>query len=353
MHVVFLSKRYWPAIGGVEKHLVSLCDALLQLRPDVQITVVTERYDRALPVFEEHRNIKIHRIPLTPSPENPDLKKSMWSWVKAHQSLFAAADIVHVHDVFFWLLPLLTSWSLPKIYTTFHGYEPPGPPNWRQQSWHQLAEVLSDGNMCVGEFHQKWYGVQPTITTFGAVDQSYIAVEKQSNAKPGTFVFVGRLDEDTGIWQYLEVLAQLDGELNGKSKTYQGYHLDIVGDGPLRQQLEWFVEQAGLSVRFLGAQVTQPTLYQKYSCSLVSGYLTILESLAAGVPVVAAYATALKKDYLEMTPFAPWILIAQPGSELVAAIKEVPLISEAARSWARHQTWSQLAQSYLQLWGQG
>jgi len=339
MHVVFLSKRYWPAVGGVEKHLQSLCDVLQKWRPDIQMTIVTEQHDTSLPTFEEQKNKTIHRIPVS-----SNIKKSIWSWMSAHRKLFESADLIHAHDVFFWMFPLLPNWSLPRIYTTFHGYEPPGPPNKKQRNQHQIAEVLSDGNICVGGFHQKWYGVQPTRTTFGAVDESYLS-SKKTKAKSGTFVFVGRLDTDTGIWSYLEAFAKLHAE----EKNYQ---LDVVGDGPLRQQLELFVEQQNLPVRFLGSQTITPTLYQKYSASFVSGYLTILESLAAGTPVIATYGTPLKKDYLELTPFAQHISIAQPGTQLVTAMKGKHLLSPDAQSWAHQQTWDKLAGQYLELWGQ-
>jgi glycosyltransferase involved in cell wall biosynthesis len=339
MHVVFLSRRYWPAIGGVERHLQFLSDAVQKMHSDIQITIVTEQHDASLPTLEEQKKITIHRIPIS-----SNLKKSIWSWMTAHRSLFEKADLLHVHDVFFWMFPLMGSWNLPKIFTTFHGYEPPGPPNKKQRNQHQLAEILSDGNMCVGGFHQKWYGVQPTITTFGAVDEKFLSVKKQTKAKQGSFLFVGRLDDDTGIWSYVQAFAKLD-----KQKKYQ---LHIVGDGPLRQQLEWFVEQENLTVNFLGQQTVTPNLYQKYSCTVVSGYLTMLESLAVGVPVIATYETPLKKDYLEMSPFAEYIPIAQPGSELVHLMENSPQISTEAQQWAQQQTWDKLALQYLKIWGQ-
>lgn len=168
MRVIFLSKRYLPALGGVEKHIQKLSSALQQLHPNIHITVITEQHDSALLEHEQVAGVEIYRIPIS-----TDLKQSIWTWITANISLLHSADLIHVHDVFFWVLPVLPSLRKKKIYTTFHGYEPPGPPNWRQRSWHQLAEVLSDGNICVGGFHPKWYGVQPSVVTYGAVDSHH------------------------------------------------------------------------------------------------------------------------------------------------------------------------------------
>jgi glycosyltransferase involved in cell wall biosynthesis len=349
MHVVFLARRAWPHIGGVERHLQNLSRALQQQRPDIKISIITEQYDRALPLSEELDDVNIYRFPLLPNQEHPDIKRSAWRGVRQLFPILQTADVIHVHDVFFWLLPSWLRLLNKKIFITFHGYEPPGPPNHRQRFWHQLAELLTEGNICIGGFHQKWYGVQPTITSFGAVDHikppELKLDPKTSTHKKQPYVFVGRLADDTGIWQYLYALA---------SRREQGVSVpavEIIGEGPLRQQLETFVKDNQLPVKFLGSKQVTVETYQKYSASLVSGYLSILESLAAGVPVISTYNSLLKKDYLTQTPFVQWITVAAPGAELTSVLDQSKPVSLTAQSWTIAQTWYLLAARYLTLWG--
>jgi glycosyltransferase involved in cell wall biosynthesis len=342
MHIVFLTRRYWPAVGGVEKHLEGVIEALGELRKDFQFTVITEKHHADLPESEMHLGVQILRLLLLPA-KNPNIKKSIWDGMTKHLKVLQSADVIHVHDVFFWLLPFLPRLFNKKIFITFHGYEPPGPPNWRQRFWHQYAELFSDGNICIGGFHQKWYGVEPTQISFGAVD----SIKEKSPAKhtQNKFVFVGRLEEDTGIWAYLQAFSQYV-----KKYPNDQHALDIAGDGPLRMQLEQFVRDEKLPVHFLGQIKVSPNFYTGYQASFVSGYLTILESLAAGIPVISTYSTQLKKDYLSNTPFAEWIDVAAPGEELLAAMTNHHQLDHQGRDWANEQSWTVLAKQYLQLW---
>jgi len=349
MHVVFLVRRYHPHLGGVERHLEGLIRTVLQLDGETQISVITEQYHLELPLLEKHAQVSIYRVPLFPHPDQPNLKSSISAGMRSLLPILESADVIHVHDVFFWLLPLLPWLLNSKIFITFHGYEVPGPPSLKQRWWHQLAEMCSDGNMCIGAFHQKWYGVDPTVVSYGAVDQvsdhtrSVKSAVLESHER--RFLFVGRLEEDTGIWAYLQAFAEIR-----RTAHLTTISIDVVGDGELRAQLEQFVQDEQLPVRFLGKQKVNSATYIGYTASLVSGYLSMLESLAAGVPVIATYMTLLKFDYLRDSPFYAFITLAQPGKALQTALCTDHQLTPEAVSWARQQTWQKLADQYLQLW---
>jgi glycosyltransferase involved in cell wall biosynthesis len=78
------------------------------------------------------------------------------------------------------------------------------------------------------------------------------------------------------------------------SRTRPEATLDVVGNGPLRTELEELADREGMNeaVRFLGVRNDIPELLAGAACMLLaSDYegcpLTVLEAMAAGVPVVA------------------------------------------------------------------
>jgi glycosyltransferase involved in cell wall biosynthesis len=336
MKILFLAKRYWPHIGGVENHLLHLNHLL---SANHQITVITEQHDSHLPEHEVTGKVEIFRIPIASSTSE---KEQIKKWMSGHLQLLFSADIIHVHDVFFWLLPFRLGLANKKIFMTFHGYEAPGPPMPKQIIQHQLADFLCDGNICVGGFHKKWYGVEPDEVTFGAVDESQRKKTKTSKLKHHA-LFVGRLASDTGIENYLEAIDILH-------QQKKDIHLTVVGDGPLKEKSEKFVDKNHLPVEFVGAVEDVSPFYQRASVACVSGYLTILEAFQYHLPVISTYHNQLKKDYLTLTPFADWISILKTPEEIAAALGGNLELFDEAFVWSQKQTWSKLALQYETLW---
>jgi glycosyltransferase involved in cell wall biosynthesis len=333
MNILFLARRYQPAIGGVETHLKQVVHELSKRH---HLTIVTEQFNRELPRFERTKEATIHRMPFGMEAS----KWQVWGWLFQHIWLISHADIIHVHDVFFWILPFRLFFFWKKFYITFHGYEAPGPLTDKQIFWHQYAAMLTRKNICIGEFHQKWYGVKPNAVSFGGVEK--IAVSSAQKNKVKKFVFVGRLADDTGIREYIHAFS-----LSAKKEKAQ---LEICGDGPLRDELEQFVCDRKLSVVFQGFVKNVQPFFQSADVMLVSQYLSILQALANGKPVIAYADTLIKKDYLHMTPFANWITIAESERELVTALQQTRPLSGAAQKWARQQTWPKVAELYEELW---
>lgn len=158
MKILFMCRLYWPHIGGVEKHVEKISGVLSKTH---EITIVCEKHDPLLPDFEQRRGVKIYRIPGSD-------KWTIWKWWLAHLQLIKQADIVHIHDVFFWFLPFRLPYWSKKIYMTFHGWEGVYPIPWKNKLQHKIAEKLSRGNICVGNYLTKWYGTNPDFITYGA-----------------------------------------------------------------------------------------------------------------------------------------------------------------------------------------
>src|SRR5579859_5414795 len=152
MRILFLSRLFWPHIGGVEKHVMEISKILAKRGHTV--TIITERYDKKLAEKEKMNGIIICRI--TTGKENKNKKFKIWKEMKRLQKIIQEADVVHCHDVFFWYLPFRFIYPQKPVYTTFHGYES-YPIKKNAIRVRKLSEKLSWGNICIGDFIPKWY----------------------------------------------------------------------------------------------------------------------------------------------------------------------------------------------------
>jgi len=340
--LLFITRLYLPHIGGVEKHTSRVAELLEnKYGRKFAVTVVTERYDQNLAKREQINNVDVWRITL---PNGKTNKFFIWWWVKRHFWLFFTADIIQIHDVFFWILPLYPLlWLLrKKIYITFHGYEAPGPITWRQKFWHRLAAFCCRGNVCVGNFHAIVYGVKPSVITYGAVD------EVKPQVKQRQIAFVGRLEEDTGIMAYLVALSVV---LNSQAQR-GGFriHLDVFGDGALRKECEGYVSKNKLDVRFWGFVENATEWFGRYQIIFASQYLSMLEAMSQGCTVISFAGTEIKKVYLSSAKFAEWITITHSAVEIADALLNPKMMNKHGSGWAKKQTWEKLVSEYRELW---
>src|SRR5258708_6067514 len=110
MRILFLTCLYAPHIGGVETHAHEVAR---RLATQHRVTVITEQHDAQLPLREVIDNVEVYRIPIGRS-----RKLSIWLWLLRHMHLLLHAHIIHVHDVFFWMLPFRLPLFWKKIYVT-------------------------------------------------------------------------------------------------------------------------------------------------------------------------------------------------------------------------------------------
>jgi len=349
MRIVMLTESFHPRIGGVEKHVHRLSMELA--RQGHRVTVLTPRYDPALPPEEHLGPVRILRFPRSRVPHTQ--KPGVWLWLLSRLPLFAESDLVHVHGqtaLLAWYLPLRALLAGKPVFITFHGHDGRFPPGRRHRLERKIAERLTRGNICVGHYLQTWYGTRCHAVTYGAVAEP---AGERAPARDGPIVHVGRLEKDTGILSYLQALRLI------RERTAKTWKLLLCGDGPLRERLRTFVREHALDVELLGTVPDPVPWIQQSRFVFTSGYLALLEAMICGRLVFSVYENPLKRDYLERMPRAREMLSIAGGAEDLAGqfceILESPGLEaarvERAQRFAREQTWERLARTCLDLYG--
>jgi len=137
------------------------------------------------------------------------------------------------------------------------------------------------------------------VSPSGGVDLSkFSQVKKAHKEKVFTLGFIGRLTEDKGTRDFLLLLQQL----KDKDVKYKAY---IVGDGPLRDEVESFIKNFNLEYTPKLPQDELAKVYNKLDLFIFptkrkteSLGLVGIEAMACGVPVIA-YRVGGPKSYIE------------------------------------------------------
>lgn len=387
MKILFFARRFYPDIGGVEKHVLNVSEQLLKLGHTVTVIAEDTEGQSDMPDYrpsldwhkwymsdkmtgnaEELANpgqikyldkdsldsqqrgiieqssdtiakkIIVYRIPKVK--EGRIKKVYIWLWLWKNKSLIKEADVVHCHDVFFWYMPFRFLYPRKPVYTTFHGYES-YPIKKKSIIIRKISELLSRGNICIGDFIQKWYYTRPTFVSYGAVTVTKDAPAKETN-KPSA-VFIGRLDEQTSILTYAKAFACI-------KKRFPAFQMTVIGDGVYRNKLN-------KEIKSIGFKRNADAYLEKYRFAFISRYLGILEAFAAKRLVFAIYDNPVKEDYLKLAPYSKWIVIVNSENDLCNKVahylnnpKEEKILVNKAYQWVEKQTWENMTNLYLRLW---
>lgn len=345
MTIVFLSRRFYPYIGGVERHVLELSKILI--KKGHKVVIITESLNN---IFEKDttnpqeviNNLEIIRI--NAGDNNWYKKFRIWNELLKHMDLFKNADIIHCHDVFFWYLPFRFIFPFKKVYITFHGYETKYPPETKAILVRKISEILSLGNICIGDYIKKWYYTQPNYVSYGGVEKINDQTSKIKDAgKKLKIVLIGRLDNDIGIKTYLKSLEMLK---KGKIK----FEFQTFGEGTMVKTVKRYGEVNNFTKDI-------NSVIESADIVFASSYLIMLQALAAKKIVIGVYENNLKDDYLRMSPFKEYVYICKDSKEISDVIKSIakdPWKSNAmldnGYKWAREQTWEKVTDIYLKLW---
>ncbi|WOX56689.1 glycosyltransferase family 4 protein [uncultured Methanoculleus sp.] len=349
MKITMLVLRFYPQIGGVEKHVLRLSEELIKKGHDV--AVVTTNPSLTAPDTENLRGISIYRIP-----DSRPLK--IWAWFVKNRQILSQADVIHCHDYpsfILWYLPFRFAYPKKPVYVTFHGYEGIVPIPRRILFLRTLTERMTLGNICIGDYIPKWYGTRSTIILYGGVDLPEGATEGANAAdicRLDKGVFVGRLEKDTGIIEYLQALKILKHKYGLSPEGY------ICGDGTLRDVVQKELADHNINFKMLGFVRTPEDYLRMSRFAFVSGYLGMLEAMAYRKLVFNVAIDPLRDDYLGLVPNAENIMVTAKSPEELAEkffyLSNNPLEAERrlkeAYAFAAKRSWASVADAYLAVW---
>jgi len=292
MHVVYIITRS-DAIGGAHVHVRDLCLALQ--RAGHRATVLV---GGAGPYVEElvDRGIEVHSIKNLVRAIRPgDDFLAVLELRKALARL--KPDIVSTHSSKAGLLGRIASRSLgiPVLFTA-HGWAfTDGIPSRSAAIYRtaeRLAAPLADKIITVSEYDRALalrQGVgdeRSVVTIHNGMPSLTAPVRDRRDSSTSKIVMTARFEEqkDHGtLLRALSTLVDLD------------WTVELVGDGPLRPQVEGMAKDFGLAdrVAFLGARNDVPEILNAADIFvLISNWeglpRSILEAMRAGLPVVAS-----------------------------------------------------------------
>ncbi len=350
MTILFFARLFYPHIGGVEKHVLEIGKRLV--KKGHRVIVITEQLDNIsvrIKPTDSIEGISIHRIPVG---KNGWFKKfRIWSWLWNNRKLMHTADVVHCHDVFFWYLPFKFLYPRKKVFTTFHGYEGNNLPSRKAILMHKIAEVVSDGNICIGDYLKKWYGTKPTYVSYGAIEiPSPKIIKKKASSNKHAFVFIGRLEEETGMLTYLKTMTLL------KNKRIP-FSLQVLGDGSQRNICEQYSKKHKLNIEFRGFVPDVYKFIHQADYVLTSRFLGTMEAFVMKKFVFAVYNNEIKKDCFAMAPYRNYLVLVKNetalAKKIIYCLQHKKIVSEKitnAYDWVKKHTWDSLTDLYLRLW---
>jgi glycosyltransferase involved in cell wall biosynthesis len=351
MKILILTPRFFPEIGGVEKHVLCISNELSNSISNVRILTATNKQN--LDPEELISRLKVNRIYCKDYGNvwiNALLRRiNIWVVLIKKFKLLQESAIIQLNDfeTFIWILPFII-FLKNRLYITFHGFEGTYPVQQTAKTIRKIAERLTKGNICVGKFIEKWYGTHSQYVTIGAVDPSKSLTVEEKNE----VVFVGRLEKDTNILELIETLNIL--------KTNYGIELPlhVCGNGFLWKEINEKTKKYNLKVFMHGFDAFPQKYLFPCRFSFSTGYLSILESMICGKIVLSIYTNPLKRDYLFSIPHAESLMLISSSPTILAEQlycsivnpKSTQLRADRAKSFAAQQTWRKLADQYLSLW---
>lgn len=287
MRVLIVSQ---PLAEGVPRHVLDVVQSLDLDRCDVD--VACPRKSTLWVALEHDERVRLHEIAPGRRPSPADLK-SVWRLSR----LARRADVIHAHSSkggFLARVAALLARRIEVCIFTPHAWSFWAGGRLERRlyrllerlaaRWCRTIVVVSDDERVAGLAARIGKPEQYRVIPNGVEPEEFSATP---DPVPGRVLMVGRLARQKRPDVAIRAFAQV-------RERHPSATLHLVGDGPLRSDVEALVAELGLrdSVELLGVRRDVPSLLSRATCLLLtSDYegcpYSILEAMAAATPVVA------------------------------------------------------------------
>jgi glycosyltransferase involved in cell wall biosynthesis len=293
MKIVMIIGQYHPVTGGAEKECQKLSGRLLQ--EGMAVTVLTQS-SPGLPDYEVIDGIPVHRkIKGWHLYEYTYMLSVLWFLVKHIRHY----DIIQCFGLYLFIPPVaLIKYLLKKRAVAriegpgasgdFHRIRKLKCGQLILKSAQRLDRIISISRDISQEIEENGFARQSVVSIPNGVDVDHFRPGVDApRGQVRTICFVGRLAEEKGVRYLIEAIK-------GVKKERDGIKLVIVGDGPIRGDLEELSRQLGLmdDTVFVGQTDSVLSYYRAADLfvlpSLSEGLpLSLLEALSCGLPAIA------------------------------------------------------------------
>ena len=283
-----ISSNLWT-VGGVESHIVRLCELLASQGADVFFA--TRNAVKGLPILEKLHGIPVHCLS-TPFANRGGRASTLWSLLAWQAPLLDKVDVLYTFDTT-WFAVFLSRFVKPDGYVIgTHA----GLPVLESEYVHPATRKILDG------FLVESVSQSPAYSSLGIPIQAIphlpnaraVRPRQRRNIDSLSVAFLGRLDRNKGMYRLLEIWPTLE---------IQPARLDIYGDGRERSGLESEIRKMGLEqqVRVRGSWTPEdlPAIMANIDLVVLPSEfegvpLVLLECMAFGVPFVASDVGAVR-----------------------------------------------------------
>ena len=273
--------------GGAERHVVDLAVALHRRGDDVEVACSADG-----PLAAELRE---HGVPVhVAMPRLVKRRTSLrYAWALRRLVRRTRPDVVHAHLYASAAAAAIATVGTDVPLVVCEQTEAP----WRSRRarvmsrWvYRRARVVVAVSEAIRDLLEDGFGVLPAKVALvrNSVTPVPADAAARDGARPPTIGTIARLHPEKGLHHLLEAAPRI-------AAAVPGARFAVVGDGPLRAELEAAAREHGVAdrVEFLGARDDARRLMAGFDLLVLPSIsegtpLTIVEAMLAGLPVVAS-----------------------------------------------------------------
>jgi glycosyltransferase involved in cell wall biosynthesis len=300
--VAMVISKAEASLGGTQKQALRLADELQS--QGVSVFVLTKRKARQHAQSwgaELNGRVQIVHLPVTDLQPAWSFFFSLLVWAWTNRGSF---QIIHAHNAAMGVIAAIVGWLIGKKVIVkipslkYVQYLNGGSLSRELRRWiitkktdrfiavsTEMREALLEAGIAPEKLALITNGIE--LTAPRNTNPCVLKQELSENTERPVVLFVGRLVKEKGVDRLLRVWASLPG--------HETMLLLIVGDGPLREDLESQTRNLELlpSVRFLGHQAEVSKFYSVADLFVLPSKTegmsnSLLEAMAVGLPVVAS-----------------------------------------------------------------